>query len=264
MAIRTIFTMAEDCARDEVQGWLEFVRGYAPIARNLLQHYSPALEPELDLHITRVFQRARDNGNAWFAGLHFANEREFLMAFRELVFAYVRAAGRETVPQVSLDQAREALRDLTVVQRELLWMFVKRYDAPQAAAILMNAESTARELQESIQARLTLLMAGGESAEVVRALLEHTEETRTPDCLPLKTFNNLINGQISWQERDRAERHISGCMHCLDRFTSFQEMIWHARQATPLSESESEQLLRSLGVSPKFKGLMARLLRKTA
>ena len=80
VAVRTIFSMAEDCARGERLGWQEFVRDYAPIARTLLDHFFPMLAPEMDTHVAAVFQRARANDNAWFQQLKFHNEREFLMA----------------------------------------------------------------------------------------------------------------------------------------------------------------------------------------
>ncbi len=256
--------MAEECARGASPAWRDFVIAYAPIARGLLRHYFPTLEPELDAHIVQVFRRARENHCSWFQGLQFANEREFLMAFRELVFAYARSAARVPAPRVSMDQTRELLRGLTVVQRELVWMFVKNYETPDAAAILMNAESTARELKSSVQDGLAQLVPGGASAEVVRTLLEAAETSAMPECLPLKTFNNLINGQISWQERDRAERHIGECLHCVDRYTSFQEMIWYARYAQPLPEPEVEQFLSSLGITARPTGFVARLFGKTA
>ena len=67
MAVRTIFTMAEDCARDQRLGWYEFVRDYGTIARTLLTHFFPTLAPEADVHLPAVFARARANGAALFS-----------------------------------------------------------------------------------------------------------------------------------------------------------------------------------------------------
>ena len=103
--------MAEDCGRGERLGWQEFVRDYAPITRVLLEQYFPMLKPELDMHVTAVFERARADNNAWFSAFRFDNEREFLMYFRELVFAYGRSVARVPVPEISLDQMREIMKD---------------------------------------------------------------------------------------------------------------------------------------------------------
>ncbi len=264
MAIRTIFTTAADCERDEALGWQEFVASCAPLARRLLEHYFPSLQPELDAHVTHVFRQAHKDDNAWFAGLHFANEREFLMAFRELVFACARPAARIPTPEVSVEQARALLSDLPVVERELLWMLVKGYDARQTADILMNTDATATALDEKSRERVAQLAPGGRGSGATRALLELAENARTADCPPLKTFNNLINGQISWHERDRAERHMGECLYCVDRFTAFQEMIWLGRHNHPLSQPEVQRIIGELGLPRKKKGIVARLFPKSA
>jgi len=68
---------------------------------------------------------ARANQNEWFRKISFTNEREFLMAFRELVFTYGREVARVPVPQLSLEQVGEIMKDLNVLEREMLWMFIK-------------------------------------------------------------------------------------------------------------------------------------------
>src|SRR5579884_2721399 len=107
MPIRTIFTMSEECAAGQRTGWYEFVRDYEPLTRFLLTHYFPCLVPEIDAHIRGVFERARSENNAWFSSFKFQNEREFMMSFRDLVFAYGRANARLPVPEISLEQMRE-------------------------------------------------------------------------------------------------------------------------------------------------------------
>src|SRR5689334_19214689 len=127
MAIRTVFLMKEECARGERQGWQEFVRDYAPLARTLLQQYFPTLAPEMEANVRALFERARANQNEWFRNVSFSNEREFLMSFRQLVFAYAREAARVPVPQLSPEQVREIMKDLPVTEREMLWLFIKGY-----------------------------------------------------------------------------------------------------------------------------------------
>ena len=74
-----------------------------------------------------------------------------------------------------------------------------------------------------------------------------------------KTFNNLVNGQLTWRERELAEEHIRPCLYCLDRFTAFQEMIRYLRDAQPLPDSEVGTLLAALGLSLPRKGLLGRM-----
>jgi hypothetical protein len=258
--------MAEDCARGERLGWQEFVRDYGSIARTLLTHYFPMLAPEVDAHVAAVFQRARSGDNAWFQQLKFQNEREFLMPFRELVFAYGREVARLPVPELSLDQVRSIMKDLPVVEREVLWMFIKGYPAPRIGAIMMNNAATAQAVKDIADQRLAEVLPGATADAFnisARVLMTEAEKTGGEACLPLKTFNNLVNGQVSWRERELAEQHIRDCFRCLDRYTAFLEMIRLRKDAQPLPEPEINAVILQLSLPPdKAKGLLSKLFAK--
>ena len=266
MSIRTVFLMKEDCAHGERQGWYEFARDYAPLTRTLLQQYFPTLTPDMDMHARAVFERARASQNEWFRNVSFSNEREFLMAFRQLVFAYGREAARVPVPQLSLDQVRGMMKDLPVTERQMLWLFIKGYTAPQIARMMSDAENTAEKVKSIADERLKqLLPATTPDAFSIsaRVLMEEAEKTRSEQCVALKTFNNIINGQITWRERELAEEHIRDCFNCLDRFTAFQEMIRLRKDGRPLAETEIESILAELHLPPaKGRGVLARLFAK--
>lgn len=255
--------MAEDCARDERLGWYDFVRDYGAIARTLLVHFFPTLKPEADSHVPAVFVRARANGSAWFSTFKFSNEREFLMAFRNLVFAYGREQERVPAPQISLQQLAEIVKDLPVVEREMLWLFIKGYDPQQIGRIISNLEGTALATKKVADERLRAVIPGSTPDAFVlsaRVLMEAAEQKSSDQCLSLKTFNNIINGQASWRERDLAEQHIKDCFYCIDRYTSFCEGIWLRKDAQPLPEAEVEAILEKMGApEKKSKGLLAKL-----
>ncbi len=263
MPIRTIFRMAEDCAQGRRLGWEEFARDYAGIARSLLEHYFPTLSPEIEAHVLAIFERARAGDSAWFSTLRFTNEREFLMAFRDFVFAYGREIARLPVPRLSLEQVREIMHDLPVVEREMLWMFIKGYSAEQIAPMLMNAAATAESVKAVATGRLARILPGPSTDALTvscRALMEAAEKSATEQCLSLKTFNNIINGQISWRERELAEEHMGGCFYCIDRCTTFQEMIRFRKDVAPLSAPQIEAMVSALNLPvAKEKGVFSRL-----
>lgn len=267
MPVRTIFTMAEDCAAGRRLGWSEFVRDYGEITRSLLLHFFPVLQPDIAEHVAGVFQRGRINDNTWFKGLKFANEREFMMSFRDLLFAYGREHARIPVPELSLDQMREIMKDLNVVEREVLWLYVKGYTAEQIAPIMSNAEATSRAVKQVADERLAqVLPAATRDAFNIsaRVLIEAAEKAGTPECLPWKTFNNIINGQVSWREREVAEAHIKECFHCIDRFTSFQEMIQWRKTAPPWPQEQVDPVLAKLQLpAEKSRGLLGRILARS-
>jgi hypothetical protein len=258
--------MKEECARGERLGWQEFVRDYVPLARTLLVQYFPTLAPELEAHVRSMFGRARANQNEWFRNASFTNEREFLMAFRQLVFAYGRETERVPVPQLSLEQVREIMKDLPVTEREMLWLFIKGYTAPQIARMMNDAENTAEKVKSIADQRLKQLLPATTPdafSTSARVLMEEAEKTKSEQCVALKTFNNIVNGQITWRERELAEEHVRDCFNCLDRFTAFQEMIRLRKDAKPLEEEEVEPVLEELHLPPaKGKGVLARLFAK--
>ena len=255
--------MVQDCAAGVQLGWHEFVRDYAEITAQLLDHYFPVLHPELDQHVPGFFGRAHANDNAWFKDLKFQNEREFLMAYRDLVFAYGRTVARVPTPELSLDQFREIVKDQSVVEREIMWLFMKGYTAPQISPMMMNAEATSNAVKAVADQRLKDLfpaMTADAYNISARTLIEAAEKASTPECLPLKTFNNIINGQVSWRERDVAEQHIRDCFYCIDRFTSFQEMIRLRKDGKPAAEAKIAAILGGLGFGEaRKKGLFAKI-----
>jgi len=263
MAIRTIFRMTEDCARGEWVGWQEFVRDFADIARSLLAHYFPTLVPEVDQHVVAVFQRAGAEGSAWFRSLRFTNEREFLMAFRDLVFGYGREQERLPAPQIALERVRALTQDLSLLERELLWLIIKGYDAPRITAIMMNAAATAEAVQRIAEERLVTLLPGAAPEALrdsARVLMELAEQSKTDSCLALRTFNNLVNGQITWRERELAEEHTSNCFYCIDRFTTFQEMIRLRKDVPGLAADKVEAILAHLPcAASRSRGVLSRL-----
>jgi len=266
VAVRTIFSMVEDCARDERLGWEEFVRDYRAMTRDMLAHYFPALAPEIDDHVTAVFRRARANNNSFFEGLKVANEREFACTYRDFLFSYGREVARLPVPQISLEQVRGVMKDLPMVEQQVLWLFMRGFREEQIAPILMHADATTRNVKAKADERVREIVPDASPDALVisaRALMEAAEKSKTESCLPLKTFNNIVNGQVSWRERDVAEKHVASCFYCLDRFTTFQEIVKEMKDRKPASEEETEKIVGKLDLPPKRKaGLLAKMFGK--
>ncbi|MBV9086799.1 MAG: hypothetical protein JOY79_04890, partial [Acidobacteriaceae bacterium] len=229
----------------------------------LIDRYFPGLSPEREQHMVGVFERARANGNAWFAGLQFSNEREFMMAFRDLLFAYCRDTAPAPAPQLSLDQFRDIVKDLAFVEREVLWLIIKGYSQQQIPPILMNAAATAEAVKKIADERLARVIAGASPeafSASARSLMEAAESMATEQCVSLKTFNNIVNGQITWREREIAEEHMADCFHCIDRFTTFLGMVRLRKDVCRMEEDQRSRILTRLGfAAAKPKGMLAKI-----
>jgi len=153
-----------------------------------------------------------------------------------------------------------------VVEREVLWLYIKGYPSDRIGAMMMNTEATAEAVKEIAKKRLAEVLpdATADAFNIsARVLMAEAEKSGGEACLPLKTFNNLVNGQISWRERELAEQHIRDCFRCLDRYTAFLEMIRLRKDAPPLGEAEIQGILAQLNLpAKKGRGLLGKLFAK--
>ncbi len=58
----------------------------------------------------------------------------------------------------------------------------------------------------------------------------------------------IHDGQVSWYEKEPVEKHVSGCLHCLEAWAGLREVGYWRRAADPLSSSEIERLLEVIPV----------------
>ena len=170
---------------------------------------------------------------------------------------------RVPAPPIALDKVRVIVQNLTLLERELLWLVIKGYDSARIAAIMMEAAATAEAVQRIAGERLTALAPGaapGHPLIPIQVLMELAGQSKTDQCASLKTFNNLVNGQITWRERELAEEHMTNCLCCIDRFTAFQEMVRLRKDVLPLSEPQVEAILAQLPfAAAKPRGTLSRL-----
>jgi len=82
------------------------------------------------------------------------------------------------------------------------------------------------------------------------------------ECVPLRQFVRIFDGQATWYDKAPAEEHVATCPHCLERWTSLREVIYWRAKAEPLSAAEADEFLSALPIrsaSPVRKSLLSRL-----
>jgi hypothetical protein len=86
-------------------------------------------------------------------------------------------------------------------------------------------------------------------AENGRALGRTAAAAAGEDCLPPKTFLDMLDGRTTWQGRAELERHVTRCFHCIDHFCRLVEVDEVLRGNQPLSEAEAAPMCQMLGLS---------------
>jgi len=246
--IYTCYEMIRDCRADRAEGWRCFVAAYVPVIRKLLAHYrggGPADAAALE----RVLLKARQPESSLFQSLEPAPERWFVAQLRQRVMEELATPA----PAIDLDleTVAAALEPLTLVEKQAAWLETMLYPPAETGVLLRMAPPTV----EKIRAKAADLIRGKADrwsrtvlAENGRALGRAAEAAKGADCLPPKTFLDMVDGRTPWQGRDELERHVTRCWHCIDHFCRLVEVVELTRGNQPLGDAESAPFWKLLGV----------------
>lgn len=244
-------TMREACLTDQPAGWRHFVKTYAPVARHLLRHYFPAQEQAALLG--RVVREAKANqAQVWrsFAG---TSEKEFLLHLRGFVLREGRAA-RGTVPETPLTPENfwALLEPFPALQREMLVLSFRGYTPEELSVIMKFLPETTRAAVERARKKLRTPLGAGLGPDIEKrdhdALFAAIETQRGEKCVLDKTYVRFVDGQVTWREREDAERHIENCLYCLNRFAEFREVFHFFRTLPPAEDNDVAELFVALGL----------------
>lgn len=243
--IYTCYEMVRDCRENRPEGWRYFAANYVPVMRKLLAHYGTGEEAEL----ARVLVAVRRPDSSMFDSLDPAPERWFVAELRQKVLSELPVPRPEI--ELDLETVAAAFEPLTVVEKQAAWIEGMGYSPEQTGAMLRMAPATVAKIRE----RAADLLRGKSDAwrrsalaENGRALGRSAVQARGAECLPTKAFLDVLDGRASWQAREDMERHVSGCMHCVDHFCRMAEVIELLRGAPALSEAEAAPFAKLLGV----------------
>ncbi len=243
--IYTCYEMIRDCRADKSEGWAHFVTAYTPAIRKLLLHYGGG-------SVESALAALRKPESSLFQSMEPAPERWFLAEVRQKIVAASPAAEVE-IP-LTLETVAEALAPFTLVEKQAAWFWTMRFTPRQTAEALRMAPATVERIREradeAIRGKVDAWRAGL-LAENGRALGLEAAAAKGADCLPDKTFLDVLDGRSTWRAREELERHAGGCFHCIDHFCRMAETIELLRDVKPLTEAEAAPLCKSLGIETR-------------
>lgn len=243
--IYTCYEMIRDCRADKAEGWAYFISNYVPVIRKLTAHYGADFEKALGI--------LRNPQSSPFQSMDPAPERWLVAEIRQQIVAAAPAVAAE-IP-LDLETVAAALEPLTTVEKQASWFETMRFPPRPTAEALRMAASTVEKIRERadelIRGKIDswkrgLLAANGRALGLEAALAE------TEDCLPSKTFLDVLDGRSTWRGREEIEQHVAKCWHCIDHFCRMAEVIEVLRGVQPLSEPEAASIKKKLGIeTPK-------------
>ena len=244
--VYTCYEMIRDCRADLPAGWSHFLTHYVPAIRRLIEHYAPDQSGDNAL-LERILLAMRDPASSLFQSLEPAPERWFVAELRQRVLTELEAPAVE----IELATVADALAPLTVTEKQAAWLESMRYSPEQVAPMLRVSAATVEKIRHRAADlvrgkvdtwRRTLLADNG------LALGRAAAAAASKDCLPGRSFLDIIEGRTTWLGRDQIERHVAACWHCIDHFCRMLEVVDVMRRSRPLEEAAVAPFRRLLAL----------------
>lgn len=241
----TCYEMIRDCRADRAEGWRYFLSQYVPVIRKLLAHYQAGAADETLARILMAVRRPE-------SGLlqQEEPERSFVARLRGVVLRELPAP-EPTMP-IELPVLAQALEPFTIVEKQTVWLETMGYSPAETAVLLRMAPATVEKIRTKGRDSLRALVDSWNVRlleENGRALGMAAAAAASPECLPAKLFLDLLDGRTTWLGRDRMERHVTGCWHCVDHFCRLVEAVELLRAIEPLGDAETARFCEILGVA---------------
>lgn len=259
--IYTCYEMIRDCRAGREEGWRYFIARYIPVIRRLLGHYGAGGLADA-VALERVLVAAYEPESSLFQSLEPTPERWFVAQLRQKVLEELvrpMAAGG-----LELETVAAALAPLTLVEKQAAWLETMLYSPAETGVLLRMAPATV----EKIRGKAADLMRGALDtwsrdmlSENGPALGRAAAAGATGECLPPKTFLDMLDGRTTWRGRGELERHTTNCWHCIDHFCRLVEVVEVLRGSHPLSDAEAAPFVQLLGLQAGKRPAWKRWLR---
>jgi hypothetical protein len=285
----TFHRVREQCEHADAGSWRAFLTLYGPLGLYLLGMYAPE-GASSDRAFVKTLSALAENNFERFRGTARQNEREFLADVRALLLDMVTEedAGRGGASEASVavadatataDAGTAARRDglsperlaalfegLPLLHQEMLFFKLAGYSDGSIEKMLRVAPRVA----EKSFARLSPDFAAALTAQKDRclwpegwlAILRQARAAKQEKCPELHQILRVHDGQVSWYDKEPVEKHVSGCLYCLERWTALREVGYWRRMASAVSAEQVEEWLRVLPVraEEKKKSFLRRVL----
>jgi hypothetical protein len=282
----TFHHVREQCEQADAEAWRAFLTLYGPLCLYLLGMYAPE-GPAADRAFAKMLRALAANNFERFRGTARQSEREFLADVRALLLEMAAeedaGGGAREVSTVAPDgdatahgaaveamlnpERLAALLDgLPLLHQEMLFFKLAGYSDASIEKMLRVAPRVA----EKSFARLSPDFAAALNVRKDRclwprewlAILRQARAAKKEKCPELHQILRVHDGQVSWYDKEPVEKHVSGCLYCLERWTALREVGYWRRMAPAVSPEQIEEWLRVLPVraQEKKKSFLRRVL----
>ncbi len=254
-------------ADESAAGWRSLIRFFLPLSEHLVRQYFSDVWPDPSDGAAALFARLWANGGERLRACAGQAEKEFLVFLRDELFRVGREQRGEREPLgMTHEQFCALLGEFPHVPREAVVMLAKGYRPEKFAIVLHMEDKTAEQLLQKVNQNLESTgLAVRLPANLDRLLANLEQQETTEDCVPLRTFMRIKDGLVPWSEKEAADRHLAGCLHCFQKSVTYQELNWFFLDYPPAEDRRVEPVAVKAGLAseaPKKKpSLLTRMFR---
>jgi hypothetical protein len=257
-SIFTFHRIRQECELPGREPWRAFLDFYSSLLLRLLEIYLPENGARRRAIVEDLLRQLSAGNFQRFRQTSRQSEREFLVDLRALLFEIAAPAAGAASPAnsalVSPDNVRPLLDGLPLLHQEMLFFKLAGYTDATLEQMLRVTPAVAAKAFE----RLGDNYAPVQNLQRDRcpwpaawqALLAEARNSRQENCPELHQFLRIHDGQVSWYDKEPVERHVSACLHCLDRWTALREVGHWRRVAPPVPAATIDELLAVLPLAP--------------
>ena len=290
--IDTFHRVREQCEQANADAWRAFLSLYSPLGLHLLGMYAPdrAAAARFGRKVwEETLRRLAENNFERFRGTARQSEREFLARRASAAARDARGSGRGgrrkrrhcgharrrrcagRVGRAQPGSIRKGSRRFSKGCRCCIRRCFSSSWPVTATAPSRRCCAWRRAWPKNRSQRLSPDFAAALSAQKDRclwpsewlAILRQARAAKKETCPELHQILRVHDGQVSWYDKEPVEKHVSGCLYCLERWTALREVGYWRRMAPAVSPEQIEEWLRVLPVraeEKKKKSLLRRVL----
>jgi hypothetical protein len=265
----TFHKVREQGEQGSPEAWRAFLEFYTPLAFHLLAMYFPADAAAAGRVWQKTLAVMTENNFQRFRDMERQSERGFLVELRSLLLDEAAAAATVAdpgAPPLDLDILGKLLDQLPLLHEEMLFLKLAGYTDPSIERMLRMTPRVAR----AAFARLEPDYAAALQSQTDRclwprrwlALAQQARAQKQEACPPLYQFMRILDGQVSWYDKEPVEKQVCACRHCLEAWTALREVTYWRNAAPAASPERIEGFLRSLPLAAaRKKSLLQRMFR---
>jgi hypothetical protein len=268
----TFHKIREQSEHGKPGAWRALLEFYAPVFFRLLEINGAISAREASPVVKKMLGDLTGNGFERLRSTSRQSEREFLGDLRAMLLEAAADDGSfknsESLAGGAFepDRITKLLDGLPLLHKEMLFFRLAGYTENTVERVMRLsprvAEKAFERLAGEYQAALQAERDQGPWPAAWLAFLKKTRSLKDEKCTPTHEMMRIHDGQVSWYDKEPVEKHVSGCLHCLQAWTGLREVGYWRRAADPLSAAAIDELLEVIPIEripAKKKSLLQRL-----